>query len=669
MPSTSESTQPPPLPGLQEIGEKTLAVLGRRPCLWQCETALAILKGDKDVICISGTGSGKTLTFWMPLLFRPDGIQVIVTPLNLLGCQNQRQLEQLGIRAIAIRGETATRQNIEDIRAGRYRVVAVSPEVALKPRGIFEQVWRDERFVNRLISVVWDEGHLLKAWASFREELGEASRLRNLIPLNKPYLIPSATLPEATLREVLDIAHVRRDAMVLIKRSNDRPNVYLTVRRIRHPLSSFKDLEFLIPDGWKPGMKIPKFVVFFDNIEDSVRACQVVRQRLPPEYRGRLVWFNADNTTGFRERTTMAFLREDSDIFGLFCTDAFGMGIDIPDIAIVVQWRPTCDMNSLWQRFGRAAREPEREAIAVLFVDSKYFDEEKEAARKRAEKRRAAEELKAVEQVSRKRKRTTGEEDGSCAAPSEAGSRVTILEEASDLERMEAHPDVSFSDVDRLRVFFQTSGASRPAQVRKKARGRSTAGTEDGDEERLDAELDCLINAGSRHFRCYRKPVTAYFENDRVSPDTDVCLTGDGTACGRCNVLPSPVCCSLCSPNHPLFGLLPPADNTPSRQHSSRASQVDGKYSMTSLDVEFRAALHAFRREHTAKLYGDAYLRNIGPETIMGDAILKRIMDCARVHKIRCLDSLYRETKWNRTWELGELVLKLIDEYVPSSSL
>ncbi|KAJ7701238.1 hypothetical protein B0H17DRAFT_924702, partial [Mycena rosella] len=42
--------------------------------------AEAILKRDGDVVCISATGSGKTLTFWLPLLFRPNGIQLVISP-------------------------------------------------------------------------------------------------------------------------------------------------------------------------------------------------------------------------------------------------------------------------------------------------------------------------------------------------------------------------------------------------------------------------------------------------------------------------------------------------------------------------------------------------------------------------------------------------------------
>ena len=101
------------IPSLDEIRDKSLQVLGRRPCLWQCRVAQAQLRGDRDIVCISATGSGKTLTFWIPLLFRPQGIQIVITPLNLLGSQNSSELQRLGINAIALCGKTATSKNFE----------------------------------------------------------------------------------------------------------------------------------------------------------------------------------------------------------------------------------------------------------------------------------------------------------------------------------------------------------------------------------------------------------------------------------------------------------------------------------------------------------------------------------------------------------------------------
>src|ERR1700759_4825463 len=88
------------VPSFDEIRSRTLEHFGKRPCAWQVHVCKEVLHGDRDIISIAGTGMGKTLTFWMPLLFRPWGIQLIVTPLNILGEQNTMILEQLGIEAI-----------------------------------------------------------------------------------------------------------------------------------------------------------------------------------------------------------------------------------------------------------------------------------------------------------------------------------------------------------------------------------------------------------------------------------------------------------------------------------------------------------------------------------------------------------------------------------------
>lgn len=101
------------IPTCFDIRQKTVQFLGYRPCLWQIKVVTAILKKDKDVISIAATGSGKTLTFWMPLLFRTDGIQIIITPLNILGKQNVAQLNALGISAIALSAENATAENFK----------------------------------------------------------------------------------------------------------------------------------------------------------------------------------------------------------------------------------------------------------------------------------------------------------------------------------------------------------------------------------------------------------------------------------------------------------------------------------------------------------------------------------------------------------------------------
>lgn len=83
---------------------------------------------------------------------------------------------------------------------------------------------------------------------------------------------------------------------------------------------------------------------------------------------------------------------------------------------------------------------------------------------------------------------------------------------------------------------------------------------------------------------------------------------------------------------------------------------------MSTTDIEFRKALHRFRRERTIDTFGQVHLNNLGPGLIMGDTVLDRIADCARVNKLTSLDLLYRETKWSRAQEYGNELLGLVNQ-------
>ena len=76
-----------PIPTFEAIRTCTLEKLGVSPCLWQCNVTKSVLEALNDVVSVAPTGGGKTMTFWMPLLFRPEGIVVVITPLNILGSQ------------------------------------------------------------------------------------------------------------------------------------------------------------------------------------------------------------------------------------------------------------------------------------------------------------------------------------------------------------------------------------------------------------------------------------------------------------------------------------------------------------------------------------------------------------------------------------------------------
>lgn len=89
------------------------ATLHSSPCLWQIRAAFAVLKGEKDVICVARTGAGKSLTFYLPLLVRMEGIIIIVVPLNALASEMASRLTALGLAAIAVTAATSNEYNLK----------------------------------------------------------------------------------------------------------------------------------------------------------------------------------------------------------------------------------------------------------------------------------------------------------------------------------------------------------------------------------------------------------------------------------------------------------------------------------------------------------------------------------------------------------------------------
>jgi len=261
--------------------------------------------------------------------------------LNLLGKQNVASLARAGIRAIAISSETASPanfqvsylvlslngsylMNLQAISAFHYQVIVVSPEQIMKPDWEFERLLKNPLFVSQIISIVIDEAHCLTDWGEFQPEYRELGWLRYILPSTLPLLVVSAMITKSTFNDITRLLHMQQDRTVVCRRSSDRPNVKIGVRKIKYALGSFADLMFLIPPGFKVGdSPPPKFLVFFDNIPDSIEAVTVLRWRLPPELRDRIKWFNADMSTTFKDKELENIMS--GETWGLCTMTSFGM--------------------------------------------------------------------------------------------------------------------------------------------------------------------------------------------------------------------------------------------------------------------------------------------------------------------------------------------------------
>ncbi|KAG2362560.1 hypothetical protein BDR07DRAFT_1221001, partial [Suillus spraguei] len=107
--------------------------------------------------------------------------------------------------------------------------------------------------------------------------------------------------------------------------------------KIKYTLHSYTDLAFLKPAGWKRGdQPPPKFLIFFNDIQDAINAACSLCKRLPSEFRDKVKWFNSDMSSTYKDAELENLLS--GETWGFCTTDSFGMGMDVPDIKIVIQW-------------------------------------------------------------------------------------------------------------------------------------------------------------------------------------------------------------------------------------------------------------------------------------------------------------------------------------------
>ncbi|KIK79488.1 hypothetical protein PAXRUDRAFT_161200, partial [Paxillus rubicundulus Ve08.2h10] len=199
-----------------------------------------------------------------------------------------------------------------------------------------------------------------------------------ILSSNIQLLVASATLTKAVLSDITCLLHIQANKLVVICCSSDQPNIKIEVRKIRYALSSYADLVFLIPAGFKVSDPPPqKFLIFFNNIPESINAACSLHRCLPSELRVKIKWFNADMLMTYKEVELENLVS--GETWGLCTTASFGMGMDIADIFLVIQWRATCKIAALWQWFCRAVQNQELTGMALLLAEKQYFDYEQEA--------------------------------------------------------------------------------------------------------------------------------------------------------------------------------------------------------------------------------------------------------------------------------------------------
>lgn len=324
----------------------------------QLDVILAALAG-KSLLVVRPTGAGKSLCFQLPAVITP-GTTLVVSPLKALMSDQVSGLTSLKIPATFINssvGPDEKELRYQLLESGAWKLVYCAPE-RFNPQLVRpEEVKRVSRL--RPSYLVIDEAHCIDRWGdAFRPDYALLGELRQKLG-NPPVLAFTATAGSATRDRILASLHAE-DADRFIA-STDRPNIAL----IRYEIASFPDRRAKFICRFLDGLSEGKVMIFVPTVKvgDGLRRAIAAQGQVIPFFHAKA------GTANERENILGRFTGlHDPPLKAVICTNAFGMGIDVPDVRAVIHWQPPASVEDYLQEFGRAGRDG-RPSVAILLHD------------------------------------------------------------------------------------------------------------------------------------------------------------------------------------------------------------------------------------------------------------------------------------------------------------
>ncbi|KAJ7583741.1 P-loop containing nucleoside triphosphate hydrolase protein, partial [Mycena floridula] len=364
---------------LEGLEEQILKLFRWIMPLWpfQLEGIKTALLG-KDVLIHAGTGSGKTVVAAGGHA-HPSAkgkVTLMVSPLIALHDEQVETFKnEFNLSATAVNSAHGgcNPEKLKEIVDGKWQIVLISLEMLLS-RCFICHVLQNQAFGRHILNVVVDEAHVVSHWGkAFQKKYGQLGMIRAFLPKGIPIIAMSATLPARIQSDVLSKLQFKKGDYVHIDVGNDCPNVSLVVRAMQNTMNTFSDLDFMIPDGITDAEQVPKAFLYANNIATGTEIeDHWVEKRLPAHLAGIVRPYNAAHSSEYQKEVMGLFKKGLVHI--LICTDAAGIGCNIPDIDLVVQWKLPASLSIWLQRAGCAARASNRQGLAVLLVEPSAYN-------------------------------------------------------------------------------------------------------------------------------------------------------------------------------------------------------------------------------------------------------------------------------------------------------
>jgi ATP-dependent DNA helicase RecQ len=314
----------------------------------QLDILISILSG-RDALAVMPTGGGKSLCYQLPSLFH-EGIVVVISPLIALMEDQVRLMTKLGIPAACLHSgqEHKDKQRaFGELKRHEHFILYVSPERVQKP-GFAE--WVKGQPIS-LFAV--DESHCVSQWGpDFRKDYYKLHLLRELRP-DVPILALTATATPQVLKDIVKQLHLREPDRHI--HGFYRPNLYYQVESCENDNEKTNLLCQALrqfPEG--------RVLIYCGTRKQT----EYLYTELGSEFAG-VGYYHAG--LGAEERSRIQKDYGEGRIRVLAATNAFGMGIDHPDVRLVVHYQMPANVEGYYQEMGRAGRDGADSTCLLLY--------------------------------------------------------------------------------------------------------------------------------------------------------------------------------------------------------------------------------------------------------------------------------------------------------------
>ena len=312
------------------------------------EDIIDSISKNKDTLGLMPTGGGKSITFQVPALAK-EGMCLVITPLIALMKDQVQNLKKRGIKALAIYSGMS-RQDIiitlENCIFGNYKFLYISPE------RLDTEIFRTKLRKMHISMITVDESHCISQWGyDFRPAYLKIAEIRELLP-DVPVLALTATATPEVVKDIQARLHFRHKNV--FRMSFERNNLAYIVRKTEN-----KTAELLHILRSMPGSAI----VYVRNRRRTKEITELLNnEHITADF------YHAGLDDATKDIRQHRWQSGESRV--MVATNAFGMGIDKPDVRIVIHMDLPDSIEAYFQEAGRAGRDRQKAYAVILYAKS-----------------------------------------------------------------------------------------------------------------------------------------------------------------------------------------------------------------------------------------------------------------------------------------------------------